>query len=280
MRISPTPSQVGDVDARRRRTGSAMLTSTRTGRAVLRSPPAGADKSSARRAARAIGVRRRGGSSRRRPSVGLQHDAAMLGVEQRNAVDRRSPQRRARPPSARRASAPAWRHGSPSCLPSARCRRRRSSRSRGSASARCRRRTGWRPAGALRRRPSVSARSTWSRISLQVGGAGAEIVVVRRFVAGDLGVERVDPGVVGRGACGDRREGRLGQRLVVQHGELEFEDRRRSRRRAVADQRGDAAPIACGDRRLAALRASAAASPLRQIARHLPGASGNSGPSA
>ena len=81
-----------------------------------------------------------------------EHDAAMLGVEQRDAVDLDRRARQDRRPSARRASGPAWRHGLRCCRRSARCRRRGSSRFRGSGSARCRRRTGWRLAGSLRRR--------------------------------------------------------------------------------------------------------------------------------
>ena len=75
---------------------------------------------------------------------------------------------------------------------------------------------------------------------LEIGGARPEIVVVGNLVADDLGIDGVDPGIVGRGAFGDRREGRLGQRLVVQHRKLELEDRGAllgSRRHQRADAR-------------------------------------------
>ena len=51
---------------------------------------------------------------------------------------------------------------------------------------------GWRPAGTASSPSSVRARSTWSRMSLHVGGAGAEILVVGHFVADDLGVDAPD----------------------------------------------------------------------------------------
>ena len=86
-----------------------------------------------------------------------------------------------------------------------------SSRSRGSASARCRRRAGSRLAAAADLAVAGQRAQHRSRMSLQVGGAGAEIVVVGRLIAGDLRLERLPPGRVGRRARGDRGEGRAGR---------------------------------------------------------------------
>ena len=90
------------------------------------------------------------------------------------------------------------------------------------------------PGGLASSPPSVSAAQHLAADVLQVGGAGAEILVVGNLVADDLGIDRIDPGIVGGHAFGDRREGRFGQRLVLQHGELEFEDRRALLADAVA----------------------------------------------
>jgi len=57
----------------------------------------------------------------------------------------------------------------------------------------------------------------------QVGGAGAEIIVVGGFVAGDLAIERGGPGRICGGACVNRRERRRGERIVLQHRDLEAE---------------------------------------------------------
>ena len=58
----------------------------------------------------------------------------------------------------------------------------------------------------------------------EVGGTGPEIVVLRRLVAIDLGLERRSPGAVGRNARLDRVKGALGQCLVLEHRHLEGED--------------------------------------------------------
>ena len=74
-------------------------------------------------------------------------------------------------------------------------------------------------------------RSTRSRRSRQVGGAGAEIVVVRGLVVGDLAVERCRPGVVGAGARRDRGRAPGRQRVVLQHRRPGTRGSRRARRR-------------------------------------------------
>ena len=58
----------------------------------------------------------------------------------------------------------------------------------------------------------------------QIGGTGAEIFVFRGAIAGDLGVERRAPGVVGGNPRRDGVVGRLRQRVVFQHRDLEFQN--------------------------------------------------------
>ena len=74
-------------------------------------------------------------------------------------------------------------------------------------------RPGSRLSGRLARSPRrESAARTRSRRSGEIAGSGAKIRVVRGLVVGDLPVERRAPGLIGAGAGGDRREGRLGDR--------------------------------------------------------------------
>ena len=58
----------------------------------------------------------------------------------------------------------------------------------------------------------------------EVGGAGAEIVVGGRLIVGDLDGDGVRPGGDGVDAFGDRGEGGRGQRVILQHRDLEIED--------------------------------------------------------
>ena len=67
-------------------------------------------------------------------------------------------------------------------------------------------------------------RSTRSRMSREVGGAGAEVIIVGGLVAGDLAVERIGPRDMRGRAAIDGRQGRSGERIVFQHGHLKAEN--------------------------------------------------------
>ena len=139
---------------------------------------------------------------------------------------RRGRSRRVRRPSARRARGPAWRRGWWGCRRKARCRRRATSRSRGSASASGRRRRDMAPAGsglACRRRERL--RSTRSRRSPRSAARARKYSSLGRLVAGDLVVQRRDPGGLGAVAAVDREQGPASsERIVLEHGDLELED--------------------------------------------------------
>ena len=131
------------------------------------------------------------------------------------------------------------------------------------------------PAGSLRRRHPVSAAQHLVADVLQVGRAGPEIIVVGNLVADDLGVEGVDPGIVGRPCLrrSPRRPARSAPRPPAwQAGIRGSPHSPRSRRRSAcrcAPSRGDRRA-----QRLGLLVRVAS----RQIARPLPGAAGTAAP--
>ena len=187
VRISPTPSQVA-MSMPSTSAGSATLTMHASPACRRRSLPAGADGS---RPAPACGEGVGVGSAKAQPPRRSAAKHAGCRVRRRAGRCRRSADRNRTEPDHHRHAARARQHGDMARRTA--CRQRdaaagASSRSRGSASARCRRRSGSR----RRERPASlharSARSTRSRMSLEVGGAGAEILVVGRVIAGDLGV--------------------------------------------------------------------------------------------
>ena len=58
---------------------------------------------------------------------------------------------------------------------------------------------------------------------LEIGGAGAEILIIRCNVAADLGIERRGPGFVRRHPLIDRGKGRRRKGVIFKHGDLESE---------------------------------------------------------
>ena len=131
----------------------------------------------------------------------------MLAVDQRRAGKSagRRQSRRGRPPSARRAHAPAWRRGWP------RCRRQRDAAAAAPVGLEEPRRRDVLADedGAGRRRCDIAAgRAAQHAVAdvEEVGRAGAEIIVVGGLVAGDLRVERREPGRLGAVARSNQRE--------------------------------------------------------------------------
>ena len=61
---------------------------------------------------------------------------------------------------------------------------------------------------------------------LQVGGAGAEIRIIGRRIAGDFRVHRCFPGSIRGRTAGDGNAGRRHQLVVLQHRDLEGDDLR------------------------------------------------------
>ena len=192
MRTRPTPSACAASGVRSLETLDVDERTNSLAGARHRGALRGRRASSARRSASAAPSRRH---SATRAADGRDLDLALL---RRRAGSRRRRWRecpRDQPPSARRARAPASRHGSRRCRRSARCRPTASSRSRGSATARDRRRPGLRRPAAptlLRPSPPRSRSDTIAQID-QIGRARAEIFVLRRPIVGDLGVQRAAP---------------------------------------------------------------------------------------
>ena len=164
VRIRPTPSQAA-MSIASTSAGSAMLTCTRTAvPAFVAAERSRKSSARARRAPYSCAARRKLSTS---AAVGLRHDAAMLGVEQRRAVDL---DRRSAEPDHHRHAARARQHGDMA--------RRAAGGQRDAAAVapvgleEAGRRdvvaeAVWRRAGSLHRRHRSSARSTCARMSLR-----------------------------------------------------------------------------------------------------------------
>ncbi len=220
MRIRPTPSQVADIDALDiGRIGDVDLHADR--RAELRRGGA-AKEIAGPVAARGEG---RGGASERARSASrrAEHHAAMLGVEQCCAgkavgggaeADHHRHAARARQHGdmARRTAGLERNAAAMAPVGFEEARRRDVGAIEDCAGGRC--------------RPCVVHQRAQNLVAdiANVGRPGAKIVLVGCLVAGDLGVQRSGPGRIGGKPLRDAGEGRAGQRIVLKHGELEFED--------------------------------------------------------
>ncbi len=240
-----------DVDARRRRSGSATLTSTRDGRAVGgRGRLRGNSPASRRRVAKVAADLpeqrlRLVAAGRQMPPCSASSKRAQVGHRRASAP---RPTTIGTPRA--RASMATWLAGLPAVSamppPGAPVRLERS------GSARCRRRQGWRPDGAgLVAVIGQRARGRGRGCPRRSAGAGAEIVVVGRLVAGDRRRRaRRRQASSASGAVGDRREGRRGQRVVRRAWRAGIRGCPPPRRRSRVDQGGELRRRCCdGDRR-------------------------------